>query len=120
MRARAAWLAVRRETPLRALARLPLLPPSWLYGAAVWGERALYRKGVLRRSHFPGHVVSVGNLVVGGTGKTPLAAWIASGLRRRGHKVAIASLQHAMALRPGHRGALIVMGLAYLQHGERL
>jgi tetraacyldisaccharide 4'-kinase len=34
-------------------------------------------------------VVSVGNLVVGGTGKTPTAAWIAIALQRRGHKVAL-------------------------------
>ena len=91
MRARASWLATRGETPLQAAALLPLLPLSWLYGAGAWAHRALYRKGVFRRSHFPGHVVSVGNLVIGGTGKTPLAAWIATGLRRRGRKVAIAS-----------------------------
>jgi len=71
--------------------RLPLLPLSWLYGAGARVHRALYRTGVLRRSTFAGHVVSVGNLVVGGTGKTPLAAWVALGLRRRGRRVAIAS-----------------------------
>jgi tetraacyldisaccharide 4'-kinase len=102
---RATWLVARRETPLRAAALLPLLPPSWIYGAGAWAERALYRKGVLRRSHFPGHVVSVGNLVVGGTGKTPLAAWIASGLRRRGHKVAIASRGHG---RRGREPVIVV------------
>jgi tetraacyldisaccharide 4'-kinase len=91
LRARASWLATRGETPLQAAALLPLLPLSWLYAAVAWVHRALYRKGVFRRSHFPGHVVSVGNLVIGGTGKTPLAAWIATGLRRRGRKVAIAS-----------------------------
>jgi tetraacyldisaccharide 4'-kinase len=91
LRARASWLATRGETPLQAAALFPLLPLSWLYGAGAWAHRALYRKGVFRRSHFPGHVVSVGNLVIGGTGKTPLAAWIATGLRRRGRKVAIAS-----------------------------
>jgi len=36
-------------------------------------------------------VVSVGNLVVGGTGKTPTAAWIATALQRRGHKVALST-----------------------------
>jgi tetraacyldisaccharide 4'-kinase len=91
LRARASWLTTRCETPLQVATRLPLLPLSWLYGAGAWVHRALYRKGVFRRSHFPGHVVSVGNLVVGGTGKTPLAAWIAAGLRRRGRNVAIAS-----------------------------
>ena len=91
MRARASWLATRGETPLQAVVLLPLLPLSWLYGAGAWVERVLYRKGAFRRSHFPGHVISVGNLVVGGTGKTPLAAWIATRLHRRGRRVAIAS-----------------------------
>jgi len=91
LRARASWLTARCETPLQQLARLPLLPLSWLYGAGARVHRALYREGVFRRSHFPGHVVSVGNLVVGGTGKTPLAAWIATGLRRRGRRVGLAS-----------------------------
>jgi tetraacyldisaccharide 4'-kinase len=36
-------------------------------------------------------VISVGNLTVGGSGKTPTTAWLAVGLRRRGHKVVIAS-----------------------------
>jgi tetraacyldisaccharide 4'-kinase len=88
---RASWLATRDESPLQAAALLPLHPLSWLYGAGAWAHRALHRKGALRRSRFPGRVVSVGNLVAGGTGKTPLAAWIATGLHRRGHKVAIVS-----------------------------
>ena len=36
-------------------------------------------------------LVSVGNLVVGGSGKTPLAAWLAAALRKRGHRVVLAS-----------------------------
>jgi tetraacyldisaccharide 4'-kinase len=39
----------------------------------------------------------VGNLVVGGTAKTPLAAWLAAQLRRRGHKVALASRGYGRA-----------------------
>jgi tetraacyldisaccharide 4'-kinase len=91
VKASASWLTRRDETPLQALALLPLQTLSWPYGAGAWIHRALYRRGVLRRSYFPGRVVSVGNLVAGGTGKTPLAAWIATNLHRRGHKVALAS-----------------------------
>jgi len=91
VRARAPWLAASAESPLQAVVLSPLLPLSWLYGAGAWIHRASYRARVFRRSEFPGRVVSVGNLVVGGTGKTPLTAWIATGLLRRGHKVAIAS-----------------------------
>jgi tetraacyldisaccharide 4'-kinase len=68
-----------------------LVPAAWLYAAGAGLHRALYRKGPLRRIVLPIRVVSVGNLVVGGSAKTPTAAWIASALRQRGHKVALAS-----------------------------
>jgi tetraacyldisaccharide 4'-kinase len=112
MRARASWLATRDETPLRAAALLPLEPLSWLYGAGAWAHRALYHKGVLRRSRFPGHVVSVGNLVVGGTGKTPLAAWIATGLHRRGRKTAIANRGYG---RRGSEAVIVVSDGRYVR-----
>jgi len=88
---RATWLEERDESSLRRAVLSPLLPLSWVYAGCAWLHRGLYRAGVLRRSHFPGRVVSVGNLVVGGAGKTPLAAFVATGLRRRGHRVAILS-----------------------------
>jgi len=87
----ASWLTSRDDASPLGLVLLPLLPVSWLYGAGAWLHRALYRAGALRRSHFPGRVVSVGNLVVGGTAKTPLSAWVAAALRSRGHRVVIAS-----------------------------
>jgi tetraacyldisaccharide 4'-kinase len=64
---------------------------SWLYGAAARLHRHAYRAGWRPRRRFSGHVISVGNLVVGGTGKTPTAAWIASRLHRRGRRVALLS-----------------------------
>lgn len=91
MSRRASWLTVRDESALRRLVLSPLAPVSWLYAAVAVAHRALYRRGILSRRHFPGRVVSVGNLVAGGTGKTPLAAWLATELHRRGHRVALAS-----------------------------
>jgi tetraacyldisaccharide 4'-kinase len=88
---RAAWLEARDEPLWRKAAFAPLVPLSWLYAGGAWLHRGLYRAGVRRRSRLPVRVVSVGNLVVGGAGKTPLTAFIATGLRRRGHRVAIAS-----------------------------
>ena len=79
----------REESRWRATALLPLVPAAWLYGAGARLHRALYQSGPLRRTVLPLCVVSVGNLVVGGTGKTPTAAWIATALQRRGHKVAL-------------------------------
>jgi tetraacyldisaccharide 4'-kinase len=68
---------------------LPLLPMGWLYGAAVALRRGLYRWGVLPTQRLDVPVVVVGNITVGGTGKTPVAAWLARELGRRGHRVGV-------------------------------
>ena len=64
-------------------ARLALLPASMLYrlGSAV--HAGLYRSGLRHARRLALPAISVGNLTVGGTGKTPVAAWIASLLVRR-------------------------------------
>jgi tetraacyldisaccharide 4'-kinase len=67
------------------------VPAAWLYGACAWLARAARERGLRPARRLPLAVVSVGNLLVGGTGKTPFAAWLASGLARRGHKVVLAS-----------------------------
>ena len=70
-------------------ARLALLPFEVLYAAAMTARGALYDAGALT-VHDPGiPAVSVGNLSVGGTGKTPIASWIARELRDRGARPAI-------------------------------
>lgn len=68
------------------LARAVLTPAEWIYGAAslIDGARRARAAG---RSGVP--TVSVGNLTVGGTGKTPVAAWLAAQLRARGRRPAI-------------------------------
>ena len=71
------------------LARLPLLPFSLLYGAMMRLRAAAYRGGVLRTDGLPLPTVAVGNLSVGGTGKTPIAAWIAAHYVARGKKPGI-------------------------------
>jgi tetraacyldisaccharide 4'-kinase len=88
---RASWLTDRETSWRRSLLLSPLLPVSWLYAGAAALHRGLYARGLLSRRRLAGQVVCVGNLVVGGTAKTPLAAWLASGLHRRGRKVALAS-----------------------------
>lgn len=69
--------------------RVALLPFELLFGAATGVRAALYDTGFLRAHQTAVPAVSVGNLTVGGTGKTPLAAWIAKRLRGGGATPAI-------------------------------
>jgi tetraacyldisaccharide 4'-kinase len=61
-----------------------LLPVSLLFGLLVRTRRLLYRAGVLRAERLPVPVLVVGNIFVGGTGKTPLTIWLAQQLRAAG------------------------------------
>ncbi|NCA70532.1 MAG: tetraacyldisaccharide 4'-kinase [Sphingobacteriia bacterium] len=70
------------------LARV-LAPVSWLYCLVMWLRRLGYRLGWPRRQHLPVPVVVVGNLTVGGTGKTPAVVTLAASLRARGWHPAI-------------------------------
>ena len=72
-------------TPLRFL----LIPLSWLYAASVQLRNILYTHGVFKARRLPCRVISVGNIVVGGTGKTPAVIAIAKHLQRDGMRVAI-------------------------------
>ena len=58
--------------------------PAALYGGAVALRHALYDRGWLRSRRVDVPVISVGNLRVGGTGKTPFVAWLAARLEARG------------------------------------
>ena len=71
------------------VARAALRPLSAGYGAAVRVRGALYDAGLLARHSLPLPAVSVGNLSVGGTGKTPVASWVATRLRDEGAVPAI-------------------------------
>jgi tetraacyldisaccharide 4'-kinase len=68
-----------------------LTPLSWLYGAVVALRRAAYRRGWRRAIRVARAVVIIGNLTVGGTGKTPLTLWLAQQLQARGLRVGILS-----------------------------
>jgi tetraacyldisaccharide 4'-kinase len=68
-----------------------LLPLSLLFGALVFTRRALYRSGLKKTYHAPVPVVIVGNITVGGTGKTPLVIWLAEFLKNQGYKPGIVS-----------------------------
>lgn len=68
---------------------LLVLPLSWLFAAVVAVRRAAYRNGWLRSFRVSRPVIVVGNITVGGTGKTPMTIWLAEQLRARGLRVGI-------------------------------
>jgi tetraacyldisaccharide 4'-kinase len=67
-----------------------LVPLAWLFAALARLRRAAYERGLLRRYRSRRPVVVVGNLTVGGTGKTPFVLWLAGELDRRGLRVGVA------------------------------
>jgi len=69
----------------------PLYLLSVPYGGAVRLRSLFYSLGLLSLKHLPCPVISVGNITVGGTGKTPLVTALARGLKARGISVAILS-----------------------------
>lgn len=64
---------------------------GWLYGKIANLRNALYDKGLLASHSLGARTISIGNITVGGTGKTPLVAHVAEVLAERGEKVAILS-----------------------------
>jgi tetraacyldisaccharide 4'-kinase len=77
--------------PLPAVARAGLAAASVPYGLAVAARNTAYDRGLLRVTRAPVPVICVGNLTLGGTGKTPLVAWVARVLERGRSHPAIVS-----------------------------
>jgi tetraacyldisaccharide 4'-kinase len=75
--------------------KIILFPLSWaaaqLYGQGVRLRLWLYRRQFFTARHLPLNVISIGNLVVGGTGKTPHTALLAAYLQKKGLRVAVLS-----------------------------
>jgi tetraacyldisaccharide 4'-kinase len=66
-----------------------LLPASWIFDVVVRCRVWLYRKGIFTPKSLNGVVISVGNLTVGGTGKTPFVLWLAEKLHAEGKRIGI-------------------------------
>lgn len=81
--------------------RLLLLPFSFLYGLVVWFRNRLYDKGLLSQESFDLPVLVVGNLEVGGTGKSPMIEYLIRLLRKK-YKLAILSRGYGRKI-PGYR-----------------
>ena len=74
-----------------AAALLPLLPVSWLFRLLVGMRRTLYRCALLRSYRLPVPVIVIGNLTVGGSGKTPLVLWLVERLLAAGWRPGVIS-----------------------------
>lgn len=70
------------------------LPLAWLYGLLIALRHRLYRLGWLRSERLPVPVLVVGNLVVGGAGKTPATIAVVEHLRQQGWKPGVISRGH--------------------------
>ena len=88
-------------TPLH----LVLIPLSLLFRLLVALRRALYRSGILPTIKLPVPVIVVGNISVGGSGKTPLTLWLAQQLLDEGWHPGIVSR--------GHGGAQVIPQVAH-------
>ena len=86
------------DLPLRPA----LKPLSLLYSLLVRGRLWCYQTGLLRGRRLPGKVISVGNLTVGGTGKTPMVLWLAERLAAEGKRAGI--LTRGYRGSPGNNG----------------
>jgi tetraacyldisaccharide 4'-kinase len=76
------WL--QRVWYANAASGVVLQPLAWIFGGLVRVRRWLYAQGWIRSVGVARPVIVVGNLTVGGTGKTPLVLWLAARLRERG------------------------------------
>lgn len=88
------------------------LTPLWLasqcYRGLTHGHLASYTWGMRRRRTLPCPVVSIGNLTLGGTGKTPLTMWVARWYQQQGWRVAV--LSRGYGARPSTRLRVVSSG----------
>lgn len=78
-----------KHGPLANVIILLLYAFSFIYGRLVNCKLELYRLGLLKRTQLDCHVISLGNITVGGTGKTPTAQRLARDIRDMGYRVVI-------------------------------
>lgn len=83
------WLHGDASGPGAALLGAVLLPAEAAYRGAVAVRGFAYDHGLLPARRAPIPVLSVGNIAVGGAGKTPVSAWLVERLLERGHRPAL-------------------------------
>ncbi len=100
---------------------LLLWPLSAAYGGIVRLRSAMYRHDLLATRRLGGTVISVGNLTVGGTGKTPMVLWLAERLAAEGHTAAILTRGYGAKAKAGANAQTMPDEAALLQQrlGDR-
>jgi tetraacyldisaccharide 4'-kinase len=93
-----------------------LLIPAALFGTVVALRRRLYRFGLLPRARLPVPVIVVGNIGVGGNGKTPFTIWMVEWLRAQGYRPAV--LSRGYGARKGRRPLRVDASLAAADCGD--
>ena len=83
-----------------------LLPLSFIYGAIAGTRRFLYSKRLRRSWRASCPVVVIGNLSVGGTGKTPLVCWLVAHLQERGYTPGVVTRGYGGSSREVRRVAI--------------
>ena len=79
-----------RKTGVRAsVLRAMLASVEPLYASVVRFRNWMFDGGLRKVRHAPRPVISIGNLTTGGTGKTPVVAWLVRSLLDRGHRPAV-------------------------------
>ena len=73
-----------KESFFRKLLLFPLSLLSLLYRFIVQSRQTLYNRGILKTHHLPCRVISIGNITLGGTGKTPTAIYLAQLFQNKG------------------------------------
>ncbi|MBN9522677.1 tetraacyldisaccharide 4'-kinase [bacterium] len=108
---------------MAAAARAGLWAASWPYRAGVWWRNRSYDRGrrPVHRAGVP--VVSVGNLTLGGTGKTPCVEYVAGFYRDRGLRAAIVSRGYGAGAGPNDEALVLeenVPDVPHLQDADRV
>jgi tetraacyldisaccharide 4'-kinase len=98
-------------------ASVALSPLGGLYGLAMKARRAFYRRGLFRTQDVGVPVISVGNVTLGGTGKTPLVEWIANRLANANRRVCILTRGYGRA--NAHRRVIVSNGVEILSDAAR-
>lgn len=107
------WLRSSPKGPHHSLARGLLLVASWIYSQIVRFRSKLYHRGWLRSEKLSIPVISVGNIVAGGGGKTPAILLLCDTLKDR--KLAIASRGYRSAAEKSSAPILLSQGQGPLQ-----